>query len=381
MRSDERLRAIRKLRPLAVRQYAEARGWTRIDGIPGPFLVLGHPEHGLRQLQIPTDERDPSFVDAMSHVILRLVELEQRSTQAVLEDLQSSDADVLRVRVANHDAEGGQLSLAADVMLREGARRALLASACSVINPVPYHPRMSRSEADSLLAACRAGQTERGSYVVKIVCPLHAVKEDLDLVAPMPFTRRVTMHLMTTTSELMTSIERGNVDAFIDSDAEHPALSSNLCDALVRMQPETGQVELATTWAADPRVRPPTQDQVPTRVVIKAEYLPEIERAAQRLRPTTQGAREEWLIGTVEALEGSVGADGRRSGDVSFSLFLPDGESTRARAILDPDNYEVAVRAHARGHAYVRLLGVLHRGTRVGRIAPLRRLEPWDPQR
>lgn len=186
MRSDVRAGVIRKLRPLTVRHYAEARGWTLIDGIPGSLLVLEHPEHGLRQLQIPTDERDPSFFDAMSHVLIRLVELEQRSAEAVLEDLQSSDADVLRVRVANHDAEGGQLSLAADVALREGARRALLASACSVINPVPYHPRMSRSEPDSLLAACRAGQTERGSYVVKIICPLHAVKGDLDLFAPCP---------------------------------------------------------------------------------------------------------------------------------------------------------------------------------------------------
>lgn len=194
----------------------------------------------------------------------------------------------------------------------------------------------------------------------------------------MPFTRRVTTHLMKTTSALMTSIECGSVDAFIDSDAAHPALSSNLCDALARMQPETGQIELSTTWAADPRIRPPSKEEAPARVVIKAEYLPEIERAAQRLRPSTQEAREEWLVGTVEALEGTVGAGGRRSGDVYFSLLLPDGESTRARAILDPDNYDIVVRAHAQGNAYVRLLGVLHRGTRIGRIDPLRQLDPLE---
>lgn len=387
MSPDEQRRMVGKLRPLAVRQYAEARRWIRVEGGRWRVWLLRHSEERLRQLQIPMDEDDVGFVDAMLDVVRRLSEVEQRPPEAVLADLQWPDADVLRVRVANRDAEGGQLSLAADVMLRDGARRALLASACSVINPVPFHPRMSRSEADTLLAACRAGQTEVGSYVVKVICPLHAVDERLDLVDPVPFTRKVTAHLMQVTSELVTSIERSSVDAYLDAHAERPGLSSNLCDALLRMQPrrdeqperDAGQLELSTTWAADPRVRPPTEDEVPSRVVIKADYMPEIERAAQRLRPSSTGAREEWLVGTVETLDGTVGTDGRRSGEVYFSVLSPDGDSMmRVRAILDPEKYEVAMQAHERGHAYVRLLGVLHRGTRLGRIEPLRRLDLLD---
>lgn len=388
MSPDDERRIIARLRPLAVRQYAEARRWVRIEG-KGRWRVwlLRHPEERLLQLQIPMDEDDVGFVDAMLDVVHRLSEVEQRPREALLGDLQWPDADVLRVRVANRDAEVGQLSLAADVMLRDGARRALLASACSVINPVPFHPRMSRSEADTLLAACRAGQTEVGSYLVKVICPLHAVDERLDLDEPMPFTRRVTKHLMQVTSELVTSIERSSVDTYLDAHAERPGLSANLCDALLRMQPrrderqgerDAGQLELSTTWAADPRVRPPTEDEIPSRVVIKADYMPEIERAAQRLRPSLEGTRDEWLVGTVETLDGTVGADGRRSGEVYFSLLLPDSDAMRVRAILDPDTYEVAMQAHERGHAYVRLLGVLHRGARLGRIEPLRRLELLD---
>lgn len=377
---DER-RIVARLRPLAVRQYAEARGWIRVEGGRWRVWLLRHPEERLRQLQVPMDAEDVGFVDAMLDVLHRLGEVERRPLEAVLADLQWPDADVLRVRVANGDAEGGQLSLGADVMLREGARRALLASACSVINPVAFHPRMSRSEADTLLAACRAGQTELGSYVLKIICPLYAVDEE-----PEPFTRRVTKHLMKVTSELVTSIERTSVDAYLDAHAERPGLSSNLCDALLRMQPrrdeelksDAGHLELSTTWAADPRVPPPGEAEIPSRVVIKAAYMREIERAAQRLRPSATEAREEWLVGTVETLDGTVGPDGRRSGEVYFSLLLPDSDAMRVRAILDPEKYEVAMQAHERGRAYVRLLGVLHRGARLGRIEPLRRLELLD---
>ena len=68
---------------------------------------------------------------------------------------------------------------------------------------------------------------------------------------------------------------------------------------------------------------------------------------ARILRPAPSTAREEQLIGTVEQLAGAVGGDGRRSGEVVFSL-LKDGEQVRVRASLDAEQYQTAMRAHER---------------------------------
>ncbi|MCA9634545.1 MAG: hypothetical protein KC420_00735, partial [Myxococcales bacterium] len=123
---------VSRLRPLAVRLYAESRGWTPVPLDGERFWLFRHPEERLRQLQIPMDADDLGFVDAMLDVVRRIAELERRAPDAVLADLQWPDADILRVRVVNRESEAGQLSLSADVDLREGARRALLAAACSV---------------------------------------------------------------------------------------------------------------------------------------------------------------------------------------------------------------------------------------------------------
>ena len=321
------------------------------------------------------DGEDAGYVDAIQDVIDRLADIEQVDWGVVLENLTSSDSDLLRFGVVHPDSKSGQLSLAADVSLRDSARRALLSSACSVVKPATVHPRLSRSEADQLLAACRAGQTELGSYVVKILCPLHAVDEAPDLLEPRPFTRRVTSHLMSTTSKLIGNIEQGSVDAYLEQNEEEQLLSANLCEALAGMQPDRneGQVELGVTWGADPRTPPPTESEVPSRVVIKAEYLPEIERAAQLLRPTPVEQDEE-LIGTVEELRGSVGGDSRRSGEAYFSVLLQEGESLKVRANLDADQYATAVAAHEKGREYVRLVGVLRRGPRIGEMNPIKLL-------
>jgi hypothetical protein len=67
-------------------------------------------------------------------------------------------------------------------------------------------------------------------------------------------------------------------------------------------------------------------------------------------------------------LNGDVGEDGHRSGEVVFALLLPDEEVVKARGNLDPENYEKAVHAHEKGRGYVSFNGLLKRGVRVNRI-------------
>ena len=75
------------------------------------------------------------------------------------------------------------------------------------------------------------------------------------------------------------------------------------------------------------------------------------------------------MIGTVETLNGDVGEDGKRSGEVILSLLLPDEtELVKAKVRLDSNDYLLAVQAHERGRTYIQLHGVLRRGDRISRI-------------
>lgn len=371
---DPRLRGlVRRLSPLSVRQYAEARGWRRLQLEGRRFWLLERGAPDLAQLLVPMDADDPGFEDAMMDVAHRLSEVEKRPRESVLEDLRDADSDVVRVRVQTRGSESGSLTLASDVELRDGLRRALLSSACSVISPSTFHPRLSRAEADTLLAACRAGQTEVGSYVVKVACPLHAVEGDGQRTA-LPFTRLVTSYLMSATAALVASIEGDGIDTYLERHNDGPVVSANLCEALLKMGPssEEGRVELSTVWAPDPNVAPPTSVD---RVSIAASYFPEIERAASKLRPGSPPVTQQTMVGTVETLNGETGPDGRRAGEVVFSLLVGE-EQVRARANLGADQYEIAARAHQEGRGYVVLRAILHRGHRIGRLTQLEHLAP-----
>lgn len=61
-------------------------------------------------------------------------------------------------------------------------------AACSVVNPFTYHPRTDRNDARQLIHHARMGQTEIGSFVLEILCPIDSGKDSSQLPDSRAFT-------------------------------------------------------------------------------------------------------------------------------------------------------------------------------------------------
>ena len=360
------LQLARQILPTEARNYAKVHGWEPVTTAKGRIWVFRHRVQKLRQLVIPKDQDDDAYAQAVAEVLQRIAEDEKRSPITVASDLLMPNSDIIRFRVAGDDILSGNLSLEDGAYLIEGAKRAILSSACSVVNKIPHHPRMSRSEAAEMLKACKFGQTEYGSFVAKIACPLNAVETNAPLLdATMPFVRHATILLVSACHKIIEGIENDTVLTLIEKNSADPIITSNLCDALLRMQGvrEKGSLGIDITWASNPNIPLP---DVPRKVVFKAEYFRTVDEIQKALRPKKESEGTQTLLGTVETLNGDVGEDGRRSGEVILALLLEDEEVVRARAVLGPDEYARAVQAHDKGRTYVMVKGVLQRGNRIG---------------
>lgn len=364
--------------PTAVRDYAKSRGWQPAGESRRRLWIFRHAHEELRQLIIPMDQ-DASWVEALQEVVLRLAEAEQRPTEAILDNLLTLDSDTVRFRVSGDEAARGMLPVSDAVGLIDGAKRALMAAACSVNNRVTHHPRMSRSETEEFMRICRMGQTEIGSFVVKIVCPLNAMDELPLLQLAQPFAREATTILLKGCQRIIESIERDNVDAMLEENSGDPTVTSNLCEALLRMHAarEKADLSVEVAWSGAAKQTVPS---LPSVASFKSEYFRTVEEIGRHLRPERNRDEEGLLLGTVETLNGDVGDDGRRSGEVVFSLLLPDEEIVRARGNLNAEDYERAVHAHERGRGYVSFSGTLRRGIRVGRVEGIEGLQELSSQ-
>jgi hypothetical protein len=370
-----------------VQQYALSKGWQRVPGVKGDIAVYRRPESRKREVIIPQDRGFSDYALRMAEAISAFTDFEQidndhRTPQQVLNDLLLPAADILRFSLEGTPAQDGTVSLNEAVNLIGGARKALMASACTVIHPQKFHPRMSRTETEQFINACRLGQTEQGSFVTTFICPLNALpKEELPVSAPSDpspkfFTREVTQTLMFSLQQIVEAVKADQAALLLDPQRCNVFISANLCEALVELQPvaEETIVSVYPTWSRT--IAPPPN--APGKVRFSKEYFPIIEDVARQLRPDPGLREAPYIIGWVDALDGKPGPDNRLQGLVTLEIPLEGMEKfIKARLDLTADDYEKAIKAHM-ARDMVRLAGVLHRGPRVSVIRNYREFENID---
>jgi hypothetical protein len=375
--------AMGMVNPGALIGYATGLGWRRAPAKPGDRVaILVNPNDALRQILVATDRDLDDYTETVANAVGKLAEFEGRGIREVLDHLLLPPADVLRLREVAPGAETGSLPLEHAVRLLGGASKMIRSSALSVLLPQRYHPRLSRAEADELLNRCRFGQTERGSFVLNIACPLYSTPA-LPGMESDPFARRVVLTLMDAVDGLSRVAETNTIDDLLGEQAP-PGISANLCEALLSMRPEgeSASVSISSVWS---RTRLPASREYSREVRLTQDVFDIVEEVVPHLRSSAT-PREMRFFGFVEALSGQrEGEDVRPRGEVDFLLLLDQEGEVRARGLLDPEEYEVACQAHLRS-APVSFKGTLRRLVRSSRIddisdfAPVRIESPKPPE-
>lgn len=161
------------LRSDDVQLYLASHGWKRDEASrKANASVYQYPGITDAEALLPARRELIDYVERMADVVHVLAAVEQREPAQVLADLSSPPADVLRLQVIAPDTTLGTLPLAEGIRLIEGARNLLLAAACSVRQAAAFFPRQAYKEALEFLQICQLGQTERGSFITKIIAPV-----------------------------------------------------------------------------------------------------------------------------------------------------------------------------------------------------------------
>ena len=370
MRSEPLPRELtRQVMPRALKGYAVGLDWKLVEGINGDVAVYHRPDSRAHQVIVPIDTTLADYDEAVAEAIRKLADYERRPAREVLEHLLMPPADLLGFREVSPDAEVGSLPLEHAIQLINGTRKLLVSVAHSVLVPLASHPRLSRSEAQEFVNRCRLGQTDRGSFIINVACPL-----DDQLTLPgteEPFARRVTSLLMDTLDTLARAADEGVTDDLLDP-ARHRGISANLCESLLMLRPtgDRATLSVSATWS---RTRLPQSGPKSRRVELHQGVFAVAEALAPRLRMVPE-PRSSRFFGFVEALMGQqTSSDPRPSGDTRFRLFDQD-EEILARADLDADDHAIAGEAYLAGDL-VSFRGILHRLPRLNRIEKVTNFE------
>lgn len=335
-----------------LRQYLLAHHWqirqSKLDDV-GVFRSMSNDIEVI----IPLDRGFADYGEAMITAIERIARDENRPVAAVINDLRLPRVDTLRFSRIGSDDD--TLALDDGAVLVSAARKCIWAAACSVERPNErYHKRMSLKVAEDFLKECRLGQTESGSFIMTILCPLYNKPSEPESIPP--FGRRSTEKILTSVRGLVDHLRRDALDDFFDN-SKSPIITGNMLDALVEMMPTDERTDLrfSVSWSSF------FPSKVIPHIQIDRDLFERIETVAQKLKPA-ELEHVALFLGRILELSATDNADGLLEGEETLSLFVED-TVIRARCHLGPQDYQVAGKAHLEQRP-ISLKGVLRRRSR-----------------
>jgi len=350
--------------------YWLSSGWTKTQEKSGHWTVwVRRDETGEEyEVSIPLVSTFRDFALRMGDVLGVLEVVERRSQLEILRDLFIASADVVRVRLTDHELADGTVPIEGGAQFFQKAKDLMLAAACATAGPRAYFPSRKPHQATEYLRRTRLGQTEQGSFVLTIIShvpPSLTGKNGELLEAQEPFERRVMQTLAHALEAVRKAAEdaaaSGQVASFVD--AVDQGVSANLCDAIVgmgRCSEVDRNLALHFSWA---RSRPVPPTVFPSNsIFFPADALPVIEEAGHHLKESSPQEEFE-AIGPVVRLERGEGA---ATGRVTIHCFI-DGQPRKVSLELCDSDYHLAVTAHDHGQS-VRCGGVLVREGRTLRL-------------
>lgn len=358
--------AMKALSPLEVVAYLRSTGWEEARHFQNRASIwtlrIGDEEF---EAAIPLQQSLGDFALRMGDVVQVLAEAEQRSQVDVYSDLSTAYADVVRIRIADLGMRDGTMSIESYAQAAQRTRDLFLAAACAATEPRAVWSSKKPQKAIEHFNRLRIGQTERGSYVIKVisrVSPFISERNGELFEREEPFERQIVKTLAQSLGEMDSAAERSALSGSYASFAEsvEKGVNANLCDAVVGLWGGEGRELLEFTFSWSPAR--PVPASVPRKVRFTEDRISVIKEASRIMRLQAKPA-DAVVVGPVVKLD-------RKSADQPGIVTVVgdvDGRARRVLIELTGDDYATALHAHGKD-ASLRVAGTLVREGRSFRL-------------
>jgi len=344
--------------PDVVLRYLEAHRWTEIKRIPREMAVfeLASDKEEPYRVWVPLSRKFRDYSRVMGSAFKTLAESEGKSQLQMLDDLQTrAIGDVVRVASEDRlDKANHTLLLADGIVLHEQAREMALAGAWNAAqgnHKKPIYPQGLKVDIVKFMRNLRLAQTERGSYIVKLISPINPQALDQLALDPKaippesPFERRAVVELLGGLAALRQAAydtnRRGKFSFTTFADAVADGVSANLCDAVApnAYTDFWRPVRVSVTWCDVISVPPPS---VKTQIEFEPDLMKYVKEAATEFRK--RNPEEIILRGAVTDLH-RPSKQTKGAGEVRIYGQV-NNHSRYVRVSLGQQDYELAVDAH-----------------------------------
>lgn len=235
----------------------------------------------------------------------------------------------------------------------------LLSSAClDILSPSVFHKKVATKDVQEQMAMYKFGQTEIGSYILNIICPLGYYQYKLfePLIDELPLSRRININIIKNIHTIQTSIlERSSL--FKDKVAEGQ-LSVNFLNALLDIYEENRDADFTISARWDTSVPNPTNNII-NCVELRPRCMDKVAEVIEEYTPSEPQFVEKSFYGKIINIGGEAEIDNRVDVSVIIATIGVGGKSLKVKAILNYNDYYSVVDNAFQNGLDVKVTGIL----------------------
>lgn len=172
--STELLDLIDTINPFSVIMYLQNKDWKEfITAQPGVKIFQKVINDSFYQVDIPTDRTFRDYKRAMYLAIKDIATAYNQNIETSIQELLYPVADVLYFHIQQDNTLEGCLDLESAMSFYSHIRKLLETTAYTFENSKET-PNITLKDIKSFLSHCKFGQTEVGSYILPLICPIMA---------------------------------------------------------------------------------------------------------------------------------------------------------------------------------------------------------------
>jgi len=254
-------KTLSNLRSLDIVSYLRAKGWIIIKE-RDDFMIWGFSQHDeeLIEVIVPLSTDFADFAIRIGEILKTLEKVENRSQIEIYDDITSNSSDIVKIRIVTPSQAENNLPLDNGVEIIQQIKELMISATYSTIEPLSVIPGKKPSVVTDHMRKLKLGQTERGSYIIKIISKVtpqilqKRLNEDENLVTDEPFERKVISTLAFSLQEMKKAADKAASTGLLDSfESSVPyGISANLCESIAnigKLNEEENDLEIDFKWA------------------------------------------------------------------------------------------------------------------------------------
>lgn len=315
-------------------QYLQLNQWVRgedyIEGRVREYLTPTQDD----ALLLPMENTFTDYYSVIYRALSTIADYEKITVKRLYTKLVNPSCDLLSWRIKDETTEGGAISFNSMFDNISSIKYMLSASCLDVLYPSQYHSKVNVKEVQEQLSLYKFGQTEVGSYILNVLCPLGYYQYQLfdPDQQQLPLSRRVNLNIMDKINGIQRSVEEGSQE--MRDKVAGGEISVNFLNSLADLYEINKDAELSITAAWNKDI--PLLSEPVSQVSLNTRCMDGVLSAVEEFTPKQEQNVNAVFFGKIINIGAEAELDNRKVVDIKVATI---GENMRTITVNATLNY------------------------------------------